>query len=187
MGDALADQWHVLPPGVPNLVVYTAFFYFSTMFFCECMLLHLYYMCSITLPFHSAGATESLSASQPLLMCCMTDSSQINAHSAAPAFDHVKVRLCACAVLSFTLNLTFLYKPILGAPKSSITAYLKDWGVNRLIAFCAGIICGLGNTFQFMGGQARYSHLTVCEAQGCKQRTHAAVHYLTPRLLLNLF
>lgn len=87
---ATNDQWHVLPPGVPNLVVYTAFFYFSTMFF----------------------------------------------------------------FLSFTLNLVFMYKPILGAPKSSITAYLKDWGVNRLIAFCAGVICGLGNTFQFMGGQA---------------------------------
>ena len=28
-----ADQWHRLPPGVPKLVVYTAFFYFSTMFF----------------------------------------------------------------------------------------------------------------------------------------------------------
>ena len=30
-----ADQWHRLPPGVPKLVVYTAFFYFSTMFFGE--------------------------------------------------------------------------------------------------------------------------------------------------------
>ena len=30
-----ADQWHRLPPGVPHLVVYTAFFYFSSMFFCE--------------------------------------------------------------------------------------------------------------------------------------------------------
>ncbi|CAK0764171.1 hypothetical protein CVIRNUC_003131 [Coccomyxa viridis] len=87
---ATNDQWHRLPPGVPKLVVYTAFFYFSTMFF----------------------------------------------------------------ALSFFLNVIFLYKPILGAPKSSFTAYLKDWGVNRIIAFCAGIICGLGNTFQFMGGQA---------------------------------
>ena len=63
---------------------------------------------------------------------------------------------CALAALSFFLNVIFLYKPILGAPKSSFTAYLKDWGVNRIIAFCAGIICGLGNTFQFMGGQVRH-------------------------------
>lgn len=27
------DQWHTLPDGVPHLVVYTAFFYFSTAFF----------------------------------------------------------------------------------------------------------------------------------------------------------
>ncbi|CAL5219852.1 g1768 [Coccomyxa viridis] len=87
---ATNDQWHRLPPGVPHLVVYTAFFYFSSMFF----------------------------------------------------------------FVSFTLNIIFLYKPILGAPKSSIMAYLKDWGWNRIIAFAAGIICGLGNTFQFMGGQA---------------------------------
>ncbi len=62
-----------------------------------------------------------------------------------------------CAVVSFTLNIIFLYKPILGAPKSSIMAYLKDWGWNRIIAFAAGIICGLGNTFQFMGGQVTIS------------------------------
>ena len=64
---------------------------------------------------------------------------------------------CAPAALSFFLNVIFLYKPILGAPRSSFTAYLKDWGVNRIIAFCAGIICGLGNTFQFMGGQVHHS------------------------------
>ena len=60
--------------------------------------------------------------------------------------------------MSFTLNIIFLYKPILGAPKSSITAYLKDWGWNRIIAYAAGIICGLGNTFQFMGGQV----ISIC-------------------------
>lgn len=80
-GAALADQWHVLPPGVPNLVVYTAFFYFSTMFFCECTLLHLSDLYSTTLPFHSAGSAESLS--MPLLMCCKSDSGHIIAHSAA--------------------------------------------------------------------------------------------------------
>ena len=30
---ATNDQWHKLPEGVPHLVVYTAFFYFSTSFF----------------------------------------------------------------------------------------------------------------------------------------------------------
>ena len=65
--------------------------------------------------------------------------------------------LWGLAALSFFLNVIFLYKPILGAPKSSFTAYLMDWGVNRFIAFGAGIICGLGNTFQFMGGQVQHS------------------------------
>ena len=78
---------------------------------------------------------------------------------------------CALAALSFFLNVIFLYKPILGAPKSSFTAYLKDWGVNRLIAFCAGIICGLGNTFQFMGGQVHHSSpsLTHTHTQGASK------------------
>ena len=72
---------------------------------------------------------------------------------------------CALAALSFFLNVIFLYKPILGAPKSSFTAYLKDWGVNRIIAFCAGIICGLGNTFQFMGGQVQHSNPALNHTQ----------------------
>ena len=70
-------------------------------------------------------------------------------------------RAVLCAVVSFTLNIIFLYKPILGAPKSSMMAYLKDWGWNRIIAFGAGIICGLGNTFQFMGGQVT-THMLDC-------------------------
>ncbi|KAK9794901.1 hypothetical protein WJX73_001796 [Symbiochloris irregularis] len=87
---ATNDQWHFLKPGVPNLVIYTAFFYFSAAFF----------FCSLV------------------------------------------------------FNITLLYFPILGIPKSNLTAYAMDWGWNRIIAFCAGIICGLGNTLQFMGGQA---------------------------------
>jgi glucose uptake protein GlcU len=83
------DQWHKLDPGVPHLVIYTAFFYFSTGFF----------------------------------------------------------------VLAFMLNLTFLYFPPFGLPKSSIGAWISDWP-NRHWALLAGVICGLGNTFQFMGGQA---------------------------------
>ncbi|KAE8785538.1 ureide permease 1-like [Hordeum vulgare] len=40
-----------------------------------------------------------------------------------------------------------------GVPKSSFTAYLNDWG-RRQWALLAGLLCGLGNGFQFMGGQA---------------------------------
>ena len=53
-------------------------------------------------------------------------------------------------VLAFILNITFLYFPPFGLPKSSIGAWIKDWP-NRHWALLAGIICGLGNTFQFMG------------------------------------
>ena len=69
----------------------------------------------------------------------------------------VQSMLCYVQLSPSPLNIIFLYKPILGAPKSSIMAYLKDWGWNRIIAFAAGIICGLGNTFQFMGGQVTIS------------------------------
>ena len=86
---ATNDQWHKLDEGVPHLVVYTAFFYFSLAFF-------------------------------------------------------------ACAVL---INVCFLYKPAFGVPKSSFGAYLKD-NNGRWIALLAGILCGWGNGFQFMGGQA---------------------------------
>lgn len=86
---ATNDQWHTLKSGVPHLVVYTAFFYFS--------------------------------------VCCF--------------------------VVAIILNIIFLYRPILGLPKSSFTAYLKDWR-GRQWALLAGFLCGFGNGFQFMGGQA---------------------------------
>jgi hypothetical protein len=86
---ATNDQWHKLAPGVPKLVIYTAFFWFTT------------------------GFTG----------------------------------------VAWILNVIFLYKPILGAPKSSLMAWVKD-NDGRLIALAAGIICGLGNGFQFMAGQA---------------------------------
>lgn len=86
---ATNDQWHKLDEGVPHLVVYTAFFYFSTSFF---------FVATVT-------------------------------------------------------NLIWLYFPPVGLPKSSIKAYLCDWR-GRPWAFLAGILCGLGNGFQFMGGQA---------------------------------
>ncbi|KAJ3675566.1 hypothetical protein LUZ60_004608 [Juncus effusus] len=86
---ATNDQFHTLKKGVPHLVVYTAFFYFSI----------------------------------------------------------------SCFVIGIGLNIWFLYNPILGLPKSSFKAYLKDWN-GRQWALLAGLLCGFGNGFQFMGGQA---------------------------------
>ncbi|KAJ6815441.1 ureide permease 1-like [Iris pallida] len=86
---ATNDQWHTLKEGVPHLVVYTAFFYFSV----------------------------------------------------------------SCFVIAVALNIFFLYKPVLGLPRSSFVAYLKDWR-GRHWALLAGLLCGFGNGFQFMGGQA---------------------------------
>ncbi|XVE74342.1 hypothetical protein DITRI_Ditri12bG0009500 [Diplodiscus trichospermus] len=86
---ATNDQWHTLKEGVPKLVVYTAFFYFSI----------------------------------------------------------------SCFAIALVLNISFLYHPALGVPKSSFKAYLKDWN-GRGWAFLAGFLCGFGNGLQFMGGQA---------------------------------
>lgn len=86
---ATNDQWHTLKDGVPHLVVYTAFFYFSV----------------------------------------------------------------SCFIIAIALNITFLYKPVLGLPRSSFTAYLNDWE-GRQWALLAGLLCGFGNGMQFMGGQA---------------------------------
>ncbi|KAG8366954.1 hypothetical protein BUALT_Bualt16G0022000 [Buddleja alternifolia] len=86
---ATNNQWNMMKNGVPHLVVYTAFFYFSLSFF----------------------------------------------------------------VIALILNISFLYRPILNLPKSSMKSYLKDWE-GRNWAFLAGLLCGLGNGLQFMGGQA---------------------------------
>ncbi|XP_010259764.1 PREDICTED: ureide permease 2-like isoform X4 [Nelumbo nucifera] len=86
---ATNDQWHTMKEGVPHLVVYTAFFYFSI----------------------------------------------------------------SCFIIAIILNITFLYHPVLNLPRSSLTAYLKDWN-GRYWAFLAGLLCGFGNGLQFMGGQA---------------------------------
>uniref|UniRef100_A0A2P2L1A2 Ureide permease 1-like n=1 Tax=Rhizophora mucronata TaxID=61149 RepID=A0A2P2L1A2_RHIMU len=86
---ATNDQWHKLKKGVPKLVVYTAFFWFSV----------------------------------------------------------------SCFVVAIILNVTFLYRPVLKLPRSSLKAYLKDWN-GRGWAFLAGFLCGFGNGLQFMGGQA---------------------------------
>ncbi|XP_078171889.1 ureide permease 1-like [Carex rostrata] len=86
---ATNDQWHTLKDGVPHLVIYTAFFYFSI----------------------------------------------------------------SCFVIGIGLNLWFLYHPVLGLEKSTFGAYLNDWN-GRQWAMLAGLLCGFGNGFQFMGGQA---------------------------------
>ena len=66
------------------------------------------------------------------------------------AFFYFSVAFFACAVF---INVIFLYYPAFGVPKSSLTAYAKDWK-GREIAWLAGTLCGWGNGFQFMGGQA---------------------------------
>ncbi|XP_024534406.1 ureide permease 1 isoform X1 [Selaginella moellendorffii] len=86
---ATNDQFHLLNPQVPHLVIYTSFFYFSTAFL----------------------------------------------------------------VLGVLINVYLLYYPVLGLPKSSLSAYLSDWK-GRELAILAGLVCGFGNGFQFMGGQA---------------------------------
>ncbi|KAL8533646.1 hypothetical protein ACS0TY_009883 [Phlomoides rotata] len=59
----------------------------------------------------------------------------------------------SCFVVAIILNITFLYRPVLNLPKSSIKAYLSDSN-GRWWAFLAGFLCGFGNGLQFMGGQA---------------------------------
>ncbi|KAL2650792.1 hypothetical protein R1flu_018920 [Riccia fluitans] len=86
---ATNDQWSTLKPGVPHLVVYSAFFYFSI----------------------------------------------------------------AAFIWGFGVNLLFLYRPAIGLPKSTFSAYIKD-NNGRPWALLAGVLCGCGNGFQFMGGQA---------------------------------
>ncbi|XP_019170493.1 PREDICTED: ureide permease 1-like isoform X2 [Ipomoea nil] len=59
----------------------------------------------------------------------------------------------SCFLLAIILNISFLYRPVLNAPKSSFKAYLSDWN-GRGWALLAGLLCGFGNGLQFMGGQA---------------------------------
>ncbi|KAG9138384.1 hypothetical protein Leryth_001578 [Lithospermum erythrorhizon] len=59
----------------------------------------------------------------------------------------------SCFVVAVTLNVWFLYRPALDLPKSSLNKYISNWE-GRGWAMLAGIICGVGNGLQFMGGQA---------------------------------
>ncbi|XP_024375280.1 ureide permease 1 isoform X4 [Physcomitrium patens] len=54
---------------------------------------------------------------------------------------------------AMSINIFFMYHPILGLKKTSFKAYISDWN-GRKWAFLAGFLCGLGNGLQFMGGQA---------------------------------
>lgn len=57
------------------------------------------------------------------------------------------------SLLATMLNFTFLYRPVLNAPKSSVMSYVNDWD-GRGWALLAGLLSGFGNGLQFMGGQA---------------------------------
>ncbi|KAK3139855.1 hypothetical protein QOZ80_5AG0391580 [Eleusine coracana subsp. coracana] len=59
----------------------------------------------------------------------------------------------SCFALGVSLNLWFLYRPMAGVPASTIAAYARDWN-GRHWPLLAGLLCGFGNGFQFMGGQA---------------------------------
>ncbi|KAL6842129.1 hypothetical protein ACP4OV_028108 [Aristida adscensionis] len=56
-------------------------------------------------------------------------------------------------MLGISLNVWFLYLPMAGVPASTIRAYVRDWN-GRHWALLAGLLCGFGNGFQFMAGQA---------------------------------
>lgn len=59
----------------------------------------------------------------------------------------------SCFAFGVGLNFWFLYRPMAGVPASTIIAYARDWK-GRHWALVAGLLCGFGNGFQFMGGQA---------------------------------
>lgn len=65
-------------------------------------------------------------------------------------FFHFSAAFLACAIV---VNVYLLYNPVLGLAKSSVSEYLKD-NKGRMLAIYAGVVCGIGNGFQFMGGEA---------------------------------
>nr|CAA62086.1 unknown [Vigna unguiculata] len=74
----------------------------------------------------------------------------------------------SCFVIAIILNITFLYHPVLNLPKSSLKAYLAD-SDGRIWALLAGLLCGFGNSLQFMGGQAAgYQQQSLCRHFLCK-------------------
>lgn len=80
-------------------------------------------------------------------------------HLLKPGMPHLSVYVTffyfstAFFILAILVNIWLLYFPILGLPKSSISSYISD-DEGRHFAIMAGIVCAVGNGFQFMGGQA---------------------------------
>ncbi|KAF0920151.1 hypothetical protein E2562_033453 [Oryza meyeriana var. granulata] len=66
------------------------------------------------------------------------------------AFFYFSVSFFAVGV---GLNAWLLHRPMAGVPPSNTGAYAGDWN-GRHWALLAGLLCGFGNGFQFMGGQA---------------------------------
>ncbi|KAG6546979.1 hypothetical protein Mapa_011595 [Marchantia paleacea] len=80
-------------------------------------------------------------------------------HLLKPGVPHLSVYATffyfstAFFIVAVSLNIFFLYNPVMGLPKSSLSAYLVDFK-GRHLAVLAGLVCGFGNVCQFMGGQA---------------------------------
>ncbi|KAL6592937.1 hypothetical protein ACP70R_049233 [Stipagrostis hirtigluma subsp. patula] len=56
-------------------------------------------------------------------------------------------------LLAICVNIWLLYRPVAGVPASTIGAYLRDWN-GRHWGILSGLLCGICNASQFMGGQA---------------------------------
>lgn len=80
-------------------------------------------------------------------------------HLLKPGVPHLSVYATffyfstAFFIVAVSLNIFFLYNPVMGLPKSSLSAYVVDFK-GRHLAVIAGLVCGFGNVCQFMGGQA---------------------------------
>ncbi|XP_057824387.1 ureide permease 1 isoform X1 [Cryptomeria japonica] len=80
-------------------------------------------------------------------------------HLLKPEVSHLSVYTAffyfstAFFMIAILVNIWLLYFPILGVPSSSLSNYFSD-NKGRHFAIAAGVVCGLGNGFQFMGGQA---------------------------------
>lgn len=77
---------------------------------------------------------------------------------------------------AMSINIFFMYHPILGLKKTSFKAYISDWN-GRKWAFLAGFLCGLGNGLQFMGGQAA-GYAAADAVQVCKNLNFCSIFLL---------
>ncbi|XP_065860569.1 ureide permease 1-like isoform X2 [Euphorbia lathyris] len=59
----------------------------------------------------------------------------------------------SCFLIAVIINVTFFYRPVLNLPRSSMKNYVSDWN-GRGWALLSGLLCGVGNGLQFMGGEA---------------------------------